>query len=55
MSFLELFRISRDKEANVAAVMKFSKGILYWDLNFMRAVLEVFAQFYGHYLWRFFE
>lgn len=55
MSFLELFRIIWDKDVNVAAVMKFSKGILYWDLNFMRAVLEVFVQFYGYYSWHFFE
>ena len=33
--FLDLFRISNDKEAYVADLMQFPKGVLLWDLEFL--------------------
>ena len=36
--FLDLFRISNDKEAYVADLMQFPKGVLLWDLEFLREI-----------------
>ena len=37
--FLELFKISSVKEAYVA-LMQFLNGVLYWDLEFLRAIQD---------------
>ena len=36
--FLDLFRISNDKEAYVADLMQFPNGVLFWDLEFLREI-----------------
>ena len=36
--FLDLFRISNDKEAYVADLMQSPKGVLLWDLEFLREI-----------------
>ena len=38
VSYLELFRFCRDKEASVAELMKFANGFLFWDVSFFRGV-----------------
>ena len=38
VSYSDLFRFFRDKEASVAEVMKFSNGVLFWDVSFFRGV-----------------
>ena len=38
MCFLDLFRISNDKEAYVVVLMLFPNGVLFWDLNFLREI-----------------
>ena len=38
--FLELFRISYDKEPYVVDVMKFPNGFLYWDMKILLAVQD---------------
>ena len=38
ISYPDLFRFCRDKEASVAEVMKFSNGVLFWDVSFFRGV-----------------
>ena len=38
VSYPELFRFCRDKEASVAALMKYNNGVLVWDINFLRGV-----------------
>jgi len=39
LCFLELFKISNVKEAYVA-LMQFLNGVLYWDLEFLRAIQD---------------
>ena len=36
----QISRISHDKEAYVADLMKFSNAVLCWDLSFMRVVQD---------------
>ena len=38
VSYPELFRFCKDKEASVAALMKYTNGVLVWDINFFRGV-----------------
>ena len=38
VSYPELFRVCRDKEISVAELMKFVKGVLFWDVSFFRGV-----------------
>ena len=38
VSYPELFRFCRDKEASVAALMKYTNGVLVWDVSFFRGV-----------------
>ena len=38
VSYPELFRFCRDKEASVAALMKYPNGVLVWDVSFFRGV-----------------
>ncbi|KAL4596807.1 hypothetical protein ACB092_12G190100 [Castanea dentata] len=40
LSFPKLFNISRDKEAYVVDLMKFPNGVLYWDMEFLRAIQD---------------
>lgn len=40
MNYPELFRISRAKEAYVADHMKFTNGVLFWDLVFLRGIYD---------------
>ena len=40
MCYPKLFTISRNKEAYVAGLMKFPNGVLFWDLNFVRAIQD---------------
>ena len=46
-SYLELFRFCVDKEASVAELMKFTNGVIFWDVSFFRGVheLEVVLRF----------
>ena len=37
-SYPELYRFCRDKEASAAELMKFTNGVLHWDVSFFRAV-----------------
>ena len=45
----ELYRISCSKEASVADLMRFSNGVLHWEIQFCREVhnreMEVFRSF----------
>ena len=36
--YLELYRICRNKEANVADLMRYTNGVLHWDIHFCRDV-----------------
>ena len=49
ISYLELFRICRENEASVAEFMKFTNGVLHWNVSFFRAVhdweLEALSNF----------
>ena len=36
--FLDLFRISNDKEAYVVDLIQFSNGVFFWDLEFLREI-----------------
>ena len=49
VSYLELFRVCRDKEVSVADRMKLDNGVLFWDVSFFRGVhtqeLEALAGF----------
>ena len=38
--FPDLFRINNDKEAYVANLMQFPNGVLFWDLEFLRAIQD---------------
>nr|XP_023874649.1 uncharacterized protein LOC111987174 [Quercus suber] len=38
ISYPELFRFCRDKEASVAALIKYTNGVLVWDISFFRGV-----------------
>lgn len=38
VSYLELFRICRDKEASVTEFLKFNNSVLHWDVGFFRAI-----------------
>ena len=37
-SYPELYRFCRDKEASAAELMKFTNGVLHWDVSFFRAI-----------------
>ena len=37
-SYPELFRFCHDKEGSVAEPMKFTNGVLHWDVSFFRAI-----------------
>ena len=37
-SYPELFRFCQDKEASVAELMKFTNGVIFWDVSFFRGV-----------------
>lgn len=58
MRFLELFKISRDKEAHVVD-LRFSTRVPPLGFEFhescARLGIGVFVEFYGHYFWRFCE
>ena len=49
VSYPELFRFCRDKEASVAALMKYTNGVLVWEISFCRGVhareLEAMSSF----------
>ena len=49
VSYLDLFRFCRNKEASVAELMKSTNGILFWDVSFFRGVhareLEAMSSF----------
>ena len=49
VSYPELFRFCQDQEDNVAEIMKFDNGNLFWDVSFFRGVrareLEALAGF----------
>ena len=54
MCFLDLFRIGNDKEAYVADLMQFPKGVLLWDLEFLLEIHDResdFVCFLGCYIW----
>ena len=38
ISYPDLFRFCRNKEASVAELMKSSNGVLFWDVSFFRGV-----------------
>uniref|UniRef100_A0A7N2LR36 Reverse transcriptase zinc-binding domain-containing protein n=1 Tax=Quercus lobata TaxID=97700 RepID=A0A7N2LR36_QUELO len=38
VSYLDLFRFCKNKEASVAELMKSSNGVLFWDVSFFRGV-----------------
>ena len=38
--FLDLLTISHEKEASVADLLKFTNGVLHWDVNFIRAMQD---------------
>ena len=40
LSYPELFVVSRSKETCVADLRRFSNGVLFWDLNFVRAIQD---------------
>ena len=47
--YAELFRIFRSKKASVADIMRFTNGVLHWEIHFCREVhnweLEAFRSF----------
>ncbi|XP_023916416.1 uncharacterized protein LOC112028013 [Quercus suber] len=49
VSYPELFRVCRDKEASVAELIKLDNGVLFWDVSFFRGAhareLEALAGF----------
>ena len=49
VSYPKLFRFCKDKEASVAALMKYTNGVLVWDISFFRGVhareLEAMSSF----------
>ena len=49
VSYPELFKFCQDQEDNVAEIMKFDNGNLFWDVSFFRGVcareLEALAGF----------
>ena len=38
VTYLELFRFCRDKEASVVEPMKSTNGVIFWDVSFFRGV-----------------
>ena len=54
VNYPELFRFCRDKEASVAALMKYTNGVLVWDVSFFTGVhareLEVMSGFWIPYM-----
>ena len=49
VTYFELFRFCRDKEASVAELIKSTNGVLFWNVSFFRGVhareLEVVSSF----------
>ena len=49
VSYPELFKVCRNKEASMAELMKSPNGVLFWDVSFFRGVhvqeLEVLSSF----------
>ena len=39
VSYPKLFRFCRNKEASVAELMKFTNGVLFWDVSFFRGFM----------------